>query len=330
VDDDAHEGRTELRRLHLRLARDAELIGDLRDQVAQDATEIEDLRRKLAHIDRDRALADARRAAQAVLIDRLRQEADVRDGELAEVQSRLAASELELDDLRAVRDALTPAALPHRPGLEIAVSFLPAAQRVSGDFYLAAPASGETTMMVVGDVMGKGIEAARDAAFLRAAFATIARFSDDPCRLLGWANAAFRERVRRAGNFATAACLTFDPATRRLRLALAGHPSPLQLGSGDELAVGRRGTPLGIDETVGCRAAESELSAGDGVLVYTDGLTEARLDGRLFGAERAQAVIRAMRGRPGAEVLTRLRDAATAFCGGELADDLCLVALQGT
>jgi serine phosphatase RsbU (regulator of sigma subunit) len=272
-----------------------------------------------------------RRAARdADLIARLRDEADVRDAELADVQTRLAASELELDDLRAVRDALTPAALPERPGLEIAVSFQPATQRVSGDFYLAAPGSGDTTMLVVGDVVGKGVGAARDAAFLRAVFATIARFSDDPCRLLGWANAAFRERVRSGGRFATAACMTFDPGTRRLRWALAGHPAPLRLGSGEELPAGGRGAPLAVRETVGCRAAESELAAGDGVLVYTDGLTEARRDRRLFGVERAQAVVRHLDGRPAAELLTRLCAEASAFCGGELADDLCLVALQGT
>jgi serine phosphatase RsbU (regulator of sigma subunit) len=320
----------ELDELRRRTAHDAALIGELRHRLVDDATEIAELRRQLARTDGERAAADSDRAAKAALIDRLRAEADVRDAELAEVQARLAASELELEDLRAVRDALTPAELPERPGLEIAASFLPAAQRVSGDFYLAAPGSGDTTVIVVGDVVGKGVEAARDAAFLRTAFATIARFSDDPGRLLEWANAAFRERVRRASRFATAACLTFDPATRRLRWALAGHPTPLRLGSGDELPVGRRGSPLAVLEQLGCRAAEAELPAGDGVLLYTDGLTEARTDGRLFGVERAQAVIRALRGRPSAEVLTRLRDDATKFCGGRLADDLCLVAVQGT
>jgi serine phosphatase RsbU (regulator of sigma subunit) len=269
-----------------------------------------------------------RAARDAALIGRLREEADVRDGELAEVQARLAASELELDDLRAVRDALTPAELPDRPGLELAVSFLPATQRVSGDFYLSAPGPGDTTVIVVGDVVGKGVDAARDAAFLRTAFATVARFSDDPCRLLGWANVAFRERVRRAGRFATAACVTFDPAARRLRCAVAGHPAPVRLRSGDELEIARGGTPLAVRDKVGCHDSESELAEGEGVLLYTDGLTEARRDGQLFGVERAQHVIRAMRDRPPTEVLARLRDDATAFCGEHLADDLCLVALQ--
>jgi serine phosphatase RsbU (regulator of sigma subunit) len=325
--DDEH---TELRALRRRVAHDAGLIDDLRDVVAHEAGEIDELRRQLARSDRDWAAADTQRAAQATLIARLREEADVRDAELAAVQSRIAASELELEDLRAVRDALTPAELPDRPGLEITASFLPATPRVSGDFYLAAPGSEDTTMIVVGDVVGKGVEAARDAAFLRTAFATIAGFSDDPCQLLGWANAAFRERVGSAARFATAACLTFDPATRRLRWALAGHPAPLRLDSGDELAGGRRSAPLGVDETVGCLDADWELAAGEGLLLYTDGLTEARRNGRLFGVERAQAVIRTMRGHPSADVLARLRDDAAAFCGGQLGDDLCLVAVHGT
>jgi serine phosphatase RsbU (regulator of sigma subunit) len=284
----------ELRQLRLGAARDAELIADLRGQ--------------LACTDHARVAADTDRTAKATL----------------------AESELELDDLRAVRDALTPAELPVRPGLKLTASFQPATQRVSGDFYLAAPGSGDTTVIVVGDVVGKGVEAARDAAFLRAVFASIARFSDDPCRLLAWANPAFRERVRSGARFATAACLTFDPATRRLRWALAGHPTPLRLGSGEELPVGRRGAPLAVRETVGCVAAESELAAGDGVLLYTDGMTEARRDRGLFGVERAQEVIRDMDGRPSSELLSRLSADATAFCGGQLADDLCLVALQGT
>jgi serine phosphatase RsbU (regulator of sigma subunit) len=135
---------------------------------------------------------------------------------------------------------------------------------------------------------------------------------------------------RRAGKFATAACMTYDPATHRLRWALAGHPTPLRLGTGDELAVGRRGAPLGVLDTVDCRDADSALAAGDGVLLYTDGLTEARRDGRMFGPERAQEVIRAMRGHPSSQLLARLREEARAFGGGRLADDLCLVALNAT
>jgi Stage II sporulation protein E (SpoIIE) len=100
---------------------------------------------------------------------------------------RLAADERELEDLRALRDALTPPELARRPGLELAASFLPATGGVSGDFYLVTEGPDDATALVVGDVAGKGLEAARRATFIRTVFATTAPFSDDPTRLLSWA-----------------------------------------------------------------------------------------------------------------------------------------------
>jgi serine phosphatase RsbU (regulator of sigma subunit) len=97
------------------------------------------------------------------------------------------AAEHELEDLRAIRDALTPPELPQRPGLELAAAFLPAiAEQVSGDFYLVAEGPQDSTVLVVGDVVGHGLQAARRAAFIRTTFAATAPFSDDPCRLLSW------------------------------------------------------------------------------------------------------------------------------------------------
>jgi hypothetical protein len=72
------------------------------------------------------------------LITRLRREAAIRDSELADLRVRLDAAEHELEDLRAIRDALTPFDLPERPGLDLAAAFVAAAERVSGDFYLVA------------------------------------------------------------------------------------------------------------------------------------------------------------------------------------------------
>jgi serine phosphatase RsbU (regulator of sigma subunit) len=92
--------------------------------------------------------------------------------------------EHELQDLRAIRDALTPPELPRRPGLELAAAFLPAiAEQVSGDFYLVAEGPQDSTVLVVGDVVGHGRQAAPRAAFIRTTFAATAPFSDDPCRL---------------------------------------------------------------------------------------------------------------------------------------------------
>jgi hypothetical protein len=101
-----------------------------------------ELRRLHAEVDaRERDIRDmgAREHRQESLIARLRREAEVRDHELTALHERLSAAEHELEDLRAIRDALTPPELPQRPGLELAAAFLPAAaERVSGDFYLVA------------------------------------------------------------------------------------------------------------------------------------------------------------------------------------------------
>ena len=120
--------------------------------------------------------------------------------------------EHELEDLRAVRDALTPPELPARPGLELAATFIPAsADQVSGDFYLVAEGPQESTVLVVGDVVGHGLQAGRRAAFVRTAFAATAPFSDDPSRLLSWANTALIERAGTGSEFVTAACVTYLP-----------------------------------------------------------------------------------------------------------------------
>jgi serine phosphatase RsbU (regulator of sigma subunit) len=138
------------------------------------------------------------------LIARLRREAAVRDAQLSHLQARLAEAEHELDDLRAIRDALTPSELPERPGMQLAAAFMPAAERVSGDFYLVAEGPQDSTVLVVGDVVGHGLRAA----FVRTTFASTAPFSDDPRILLRWANTALVDRAGTSADFVTAACMT--------------------------------------------------------------------------------------------------------------------------
>jgi serine phosphatase RsbU (regulator of sigma subunit) len=186
---------------------------------------------------------------QETLIARLRREAAVRDEELAILRARLDEAEHELEDLRAIRDALTPPELPRRPGLELAAAFLPAeSERVSGDFYLVAEGPQDSTLLVIGDVVGHGLQAGRRAAFVRTTFAATAPFSDDPRRLLSWAITALVERAGTSSDFVTAACVTFDPNKRVLRWAYAGHPPAVWMQDGQELAALRQGRPLGLEE----------------------------------------------------------------------------------
>jgi serine phosphatase RsbU (regulator of sigma subunit) len=266
---------------------------------------------------------------QETLIARLRREAQVRDDELAKLRERLDAAEHELEDLRAIRDALTPPALPRRPGLELAAVFLPAeAARVSGDFYLIAEGPQDSTLLVIGDVVGHGLKAGRRAAFVRTTFAATAPFSDDPCQLLSWANTALVERAGTSADFVTAACVTFHPNDRILRWAYAGHPPALWMHDGQELAAPKQGSPLGVEEDPDYTEGSLRLPGPASLLLYTDGLTEARRDNSFFGIEGVSAVLRVLEDPSPSEAIAVLRARVADFAYGTLTDDLCMLAAR--
>jgi serine phosphatase RsbU (regulator of sigma subunit) len=266
---------------------------------------------------------------QETLIARLRREAEVRDDELVALRARLDAAEHELEDLRAIRDALTPPELPGRPGLDLAAAFLPAeAERVSGDFYLVAEGPQDSTLLVMGDVVGHGVQAGRRAAFVRTTFAATAPFSDDPWRLLSWANTALVERAGTSSDFVTVACVTFHPKNRVLRWAYAGHPPALWMHNGQELVAPRQGFPLGLEEDPDYEEGYLQLQDPVGLLLYTDGLTEARRGESFFGLEGVSAVLGALEDPSPSEAIAVLRARVADFAYGTLTDDLCMLAAR--
>lgn len=245
----------------------------------------------------------------------------------------IADQDQELAELRVLQRALTPAEPPARPGLDLAGSFVAAEAGVAGDFSLVAPAPRDATVLVIGDVIGHGLEAARRATFVRTALATFARFTDDPARLLEMANHALIERAGTTTEFVTAVCATLRPREGTMLWAAAGHPAPLTLDRGEPLA-GSGGVPLGIDIDVGAACHEAPLPDGHGVLLFTDGLPEARAahagDGRAppFGEERVAEALHELAGAPPRAVVENLRARVARHAGGRLADDLCLLAAR--
>ncbi len=291
--------------------------------------ELRRLRADVAAQDRDIHEMDGRELRQESLIARLRGEAAVREEDLTVLRERLEATEHELEDLRAMRDALTPPELPERPGLELAAAFLPAvAEQVSGDFYLVAEGPQDSTVLVVGDVVGHGLQAGRRAAFVRTAFAATAPFSDDPCRLLSWANTALTERADITSEFVTAACVTYLPSEQLLRWAYAGHPPALWLDDGRELIAPRQGHPLGIRPDPGCAEGSLRSTESAGVLLYTDGLTEARHDDKWFGLDGVRAALDGLHTPSATEAVAVLRARVADYAYGTLTDDLCLLAAR--
>jgi serine phosphatase RsbU (regulator of sigma subunit) len=309
------------------LARLRAKAGEQEVEIARLRDEAEDVSGELAQLGAEAGALHRRELDLSALVGRLRSEARVHEDVVTRLLAQLAADELELNDLRAIRHALTPPELASRPGVDLAASFLPATDGVSGDFYLVADGPHEATALVVGDVVGKGLAAARRAAFVRTVFATTAPFSDDPGLLLSWANTALIERAEEDRDFVTAGCVTFSPRDRSLRWGYAGHPPVLWLDTGEELS-GGRAPPLGLMEELTCTTAAHHLTPGTGVLLYTDGVTEARHNGEQFGQTRLAQIVQALRGQSSSEVVAAVTTEVQQFAATRLADDLCVVAAR--
>ena len=206
-----------------------------------------------------------------------------------ELRDRSERLEQDHSELAALREALTPAAMPKLPGLDVAVEFLPAEHGVSGDFYLLTNGTGGTNIAIVGDVCGHGPAAAQRATFARATLASVAASSDDPEEILSLVNRTLLERWT-AANFLTAACICHDPRRGTIRWATAGHPSPIRLSDLTELD-GVRSAPLGVDAATRFPAQVGRFAPPEGLLLYTDGLLDARGPTDRFGEERLHATL---------------------------------------
>jgi serine phosphatase RsbU (regulator of sigma subunit) len=243
----------------------------------------------------------------------------------------VAEQRVELGELRGIQQAIAPTHTPARPSLELASCYVPAQQGAAGDFYLVTAGPRECTIVVVGDVAGKGVDAARRAAFVRTAFATSAPYTDDPCRLLELANSALLEQQTEQVMLVTCACIVFSPADHRMTWALAGHPPPMWLDDGIPLNSVEPGLPLGVEQQLSCVSASTYFEPGAGLMAFTDGLSEARRGGgELFGTDRIARKLSALRGASPARVVRELRRDAEKFAGGALPDDLCIVALRAS
>ena len=295
---------------------------------SNDERELQSLRTEAVDRAREMHEMHEHEQLQDALIASLRSEAGVRKDDLTQLRERLGAAEHELEDLRAIRDALTPPELPERPGVDLAAAFLPAAERVSGDFYLVAEGPHDATILVVGDVVGHGLVAARRAAFTRTTFAATAPFTDDPCRLLNWANVALLERSSAAGDYVTAACVTYLPREQCLRWAYAGHPPALWLDDPRELAPRHQGTPLGLTPDPGFVEGSDRFANSTGMLLYTDGLTEARQGSRFFGLDGVTTALGGLHHPSPTEAVETLSACVAEFATDGLTDDLCLLAAR--
>jgi sigma-B regulation protein RsbU (phosphoserine phosphatase) len=184
-------------------------------------------------------------------------------------------------------------------------------------------------VFVLGDVVGRGLEAAMRASYVRTLLASIVRFERDPTRVLTLTNEALMADPAEGSDFITAVCLTFIPSRHEVAWALAGHPPPLSLDDGRAIGDGGTpGPPLGVGLELDLATFTTELAPGRGVLLYTDGIVEARRGGDFYGEERLAEVVASMAGADPAAVVEAVREDVERFAGTDFRDDVCLLALR--
>ena len=256
----------------------------------------------------------ARRAALALENARVHEE-----------RSRIAAT---------LQASLLPPRLPRLPGVAVASRFRAAGEshRVGGDFFdLFATAAGDWTI-VMGDVSGKGPEAASVTALARYTVREAAAHEPTPSAILSRLNEAVLSYQAEGGDrFLTAVVGRLRPTASGAHLALAsgGHPLPLRLGAGGQVdPVGTPGMLLGVARDPDLYDVELELEGGDSLLLYTDGVTETPTARGLLGERGLAALLESSRGLDADALVDRVDRTVVELQSGTPRDDIAMVALQ--
>jgi hypothetical protein len=195
-----------------------------------------------------------------------------------------SALEQEFQNARELQQVLIPEHLPSIPGFTLTSTYKPA-HEVGGDFFQIIPLEKGSTLVVLGDVSGKGLKAAMAVSLIVGVIRTLAETTAIPADILAGLNRRLHGRLQ--GGFATAIALRLDP-DGFCTLAIAGHPAPFLNDQELELP---GALPLGIAPSIRYEESTIRLGAGDRLALYTDGLLEARSQtGDLYGFDRLKSL----------------------------------------
>jgi PAS domain S-box-containing protein len=271
-----------------------------------------------AYHDDDQALVEELASRAAMAID---------NGRLYASRARVA---------RSLQAALLPPALPAIAGLSIAARYdvAEADVAIGGDFYDVIALGSGAWGVVVGDVCGRGPDAAALTGLVRHTLRTAVVREHQPSRVLRQTNEAMLQQIDDA-SFCTAAYLhveVLDAAAGGVRVVAssAGHPRPVLVrASGEVVPLDCAGTLLGVVEAPRLHDVDLQLAADDAVVLYTDGVTEARRGDDLFGEDRVLRVLAGLAGET-AEAMAAGLEGEVASFRRSARDDTAILVLRAT
>jgi serine phosphatase RsbU (regulator of sigma subunit) len=254
---------------------------------------------------------------------------------LAEELGRRAATAVENARLytersriaHALQQSLLPPELPDLPGFRLDSLYRAAGDQndVGGDFYDAFEVPGGW-MVVVGDVEGRGAEAAALTSLSRYTLRTAGKLLGDPIAALAELNTALRERPRLSLVTVCCALLRERDGDAEAEIVLAGHPPPYHIRDGSPEPVGAFAPLLGVYDRAEWEAVKLTLQAGDQLVLYTDGVLDTVGERERFGEARLAETLVGAHGA--ADSVRRIRDAVTGFAHGAQVDDTAVLAVE--
>jgi serine phosphatase RsbU (regulator of sigma subunit) len=264
--------------------------------------------------------------------------------DLALAQTLAARIALVIDNARLYRDrdhiartlqhSLLPPDPPTIDGLDLAASYRPAGEGIEagGDFYDAFDIGEGDWTVALGDVVGKGPDAAALMGMVRHTIRAAAIRERAPARVLATVNAAVGRQTTDE-QFCTAVAARLRPLGEQVMIwiCVAGHPPPVILRADGSIQwIEASGALLGVLDDAELSDQEIRLSPGDTLILYTDGVTEERGVGGPFGERGLVAAVSDAAGQPASEIVHRIERAVLAHGSGEPRDDIAILAVRAT
>jgi serine phosphatase RsbU (regulator of sigma subunit) len=227
--------------------------------------------------------------------------------------------------------SLLPRSRPVVEGLEVGEVYEPSARvEVGGDVYDFLALDDGRLAVVLGDVTGHGVDATADMAMAKFVFRSLAREHPEPADFLAAANDVICSEIG-PGKFISMSYVVVDGRRGRVAGASAGHPAPrIVLPDGSTRPLEAHGLVLGIDGGQEYAESHADLPPGAALVLYTDGVVEARRDGELYGDDRLDALLAGHHDLPARALAGAVAEDARDFAGGDLSDDLAVVVIRRT